>query len=299
VSIASRELEKPFYTRSRCCGDEPWLFLERWEKLFEDFCDVEQKKFDPSRVRVGLIVRMQPPRRSRWTLRFLNSMIPSNTAHFITEHSSLPSLMRPGTQMLRSHQIAGCMSYMVGPKLFLISSPPRNTALTQPRSQHIQDFDQIFPTDSQTPREEIAILTSLPLLQKIVEDLENARNQGGSSVTLYFTKESHIHTLVNLVLLSGLPIANRRIPELDYAVCHHRHLQVTALLITFLYSRMSRKSTCQPFGTRLICSCLGLSCMNAITDVVNLTKSTPSSCPSVRAHTRRMFWTLLLTLDTL
>ena len=67
-------------------------------------------------------------------------------------------------------------------------------------------------------REEIGILTSLPLLRNVVSDLEAARNNGQSSLTVYFTKESHIHTLVNLVLLSGLPIANRRIPELDYAV---------------------------------------------------------------------------------
>lgn len=61
-------------------------------------------------------------------------------------------------------------------------------------------------------------MTSLPLLKNVVTDLEAARNNGESSLTLYFTKESHIHTLVNLVLFSGLPIANRRIPELDYAV---------------------------------------------------------------------------------
>ncbi len=61
-------------------------------------------------------------------------------------------------------------------------------------------------------------MTSLPLLRNVVGDLERARNNEECGLTLYFTKESHIHTLVNLVLLSGLPIANRRIPELDYCV---------------------------------------------------------------------------------
>jgi inositol-hexakisphosphate/diphosphoinositol-pentakisphosphate 1-kinase len=76
-------------------------------------------------------------------------------------------------------------------------------------------------------REEIGVLTSLPLLHNIVKDLEAARNNGESSLTLYFTKESHIHTLVNLVLYSGLPIANRRIPELDYCVSHFPKAHLT------------------------------------------------------------------------
>jgi len=34
-----------------CSGDTPWLFKERWEKIFEDWVGVKQEKFDPSRVR--------------------------------------------------------------------------------------------------------------------------------------------------------------------------------------------------------------------------------------------------------
>lgn len=77
------------------------------------------------------------------------------------------------------------------------------------------------------------MLTSLPLLRNVVEDLERARNNEECSLTLYFTKESHIHTLVNLVLLSGLPIANRRIPELDYCVCSFPY-RTTISLTSFL-----------------------------------------------------------------
>ena len=90
-------------------------------------------------------------------------------------------------------------------------------------------------------REEIGVLTSLPLLRKIVEDLEQARNSGECSLNLYFTKESHIHTLLNLVLFSGLPIANPTIPELDYAVrkCCCSGGVDPFLIVTAGFSRLS------------------------------------------------------------
>lgn len=65
-------------------------------------------------------------------------------------------------------------------------------------------------------KEEIGLLTSLPLLRKVVEDLELAQASDESHASFYFTKESHIHTFVNLVLASGLPMEKKKIPELDY-----------------------------------------------------------------------------------
>ncbi|EIN10753.1 hypothetical protein PUNSTDRAFT_100510 [Punctularia strigosozonata HHB-11173 SS5] len=163
-----------------CCGDEPWLFRERWEKLFEDFCDVKQEKFDPSRVSE------------------LYDTIKYCALHhrtFLFAIFSETGDTNPDTGDRKLHELYG-----------------RAKAL----------FDLVAPQEygiEPNEKEEIGVLTSLPLLKNVVEDLEDARNNEESSLTLYFTKESHIHTLVNLVLLSGLPIANRRIPELDY--CSH------------------------------------------------------------------------------
>ncbi|EGN93062.1 hypothetical protein SERLA73DRAFT_163739 [Serpula lacrymans var. lacrymans S7.3] len=165
-----------------CCGDEPWLFRERWEKLFEDFCDVEQKKFDPSRV----------------------SELYDTIKYCALHHRTfLFSIFDENIGMGKDHR---------GQDRKLHELYGRAKAL----------FDLVAPQEygiEPDEKEEIGVLTSLPLLRKVVEDLEAARNNGGSSLTLYFTKESHIHTLMNLVLHSGLPIANRRIPELDY--CSH------------------------------------------------------------------------------
>ncbi|OJT08007.1 Inositol hexakisphosphate and diphosphoinositol-pentakisphosphate kinase [Trametes pubescens] len=164
-----------------CCGDEPWLFRERWEKLFEDFCDVKQEKFDPSRVSE------------------LYDTIKYCALHHRTFLFSIFSEHGEGVEQQgqdrRLHELYG-----------------RAKAL----------FDLVAPQEygiEPEEKEEIGVLTSLPLLRNVVGDLERARNNEECGLTLYFTKESHIHTLVNLVLLSGVPIANRRIPELDY--CAH------------------------------------------------------------------------------
>ncbi|KAJ3488715.1 hypothetical protein NLI96_g2649 [Meripilus lineatus] len=169
-----------------CCDDEPWLFRERWEKLFEDFCDVKQEKFDPSRVSELYDTIKYCALHHR---TFLFKIFSENGGDDLCNGSSDRSHDR------RLHELYG-----------------RAKAL----------FDLVAPQEygiEPEEKEEIGVLTSLPLLRNVVHDLESARNNGECSLTLYFTKESHIHTLVNLVLFSGLPIANRRIPELDY--CSH------------------------------------------------------------------------------
>ncbi|KIY49171.1 hypothetical protein FISHEDRAFT_65238 [Fistulina hepatica ATCC 64428] len=173
-----------------CCGDEPWLFRERWEKLFEDFCDVEQKKFDPSRVSELYDTIKYCALHHR---QFLFAIFDERGGQRADSDGT------DGPQDRRLHELYG-----------------RAKAL----------FDLVAPQEygiDPDEKEEIGVLTSLPLLRKVVEDLENARNNYGSSLRLYFTKESHIHTLVNLVVFSGLPIANRRIPELDYALYERNH----------------------------------------------------------------------------
>lgn len=189
-----------------CCGDEPWLFRERWEKLFEDFCDVEQRKFDPSRVSELYDTIKYCALHHR---QFLFVIFDENAGQGKSHNQG---------QDRKLHELYG-----------------RAKAL----------FDLVAPQEygiEPDEKEEIGVLTSLPLLKNIVEDLEAARNDGGSSLTLYFTKESHIHTLVNLVLQSGLPIANRRIPELDY--CSH---------ITFeLYERnFGRRNSDKEYSIKL------------------------------------------------
>ncbi|KAI9193097.1 histidine phosphatase superfamily-domain-containing protein [Polychytrium aggregatum] len=173
TNFANHDVEK---IQARwCCNESPFLFRERWEKLFRDFCDVERTAFEPSKISE------------------LYDSIKYDLLHnreFIEVIFSSPKYGRDVLKQLYD-------------KAKLL-------------------FDVIATLEygiTEKEKLEIGVLNAQAVIREILEDLKDATQPSTQPRTcLYFTKESKVISLLNVVLLSGLPtkVAHSEVCELDY-----------------------------------------------------------------------------------
>ncbi|KAL2913047.1 inositol hexakisphosphate and diphosphoinositol-pentakisphosphate kinase [Polyrhizophydium stewartii] len=158
-----------------CCSDSALLFLERWEKLFRDFVDVERAQFEPSKI---------------------SELYDSLKYDLIHNRDFLHGIFaspKHGNDLVRR-------LYAASKVLFDIIGP---------HEYGIENNEKL----------DIGFKNAYHLLKHLYDDLEAARDSPTPSTCLYFTKESKIICLLNIVLLCGLKTkvgSPADIPELDY-----------------------------------------------------------------------------------
>ncbi|KAL8947298.1 MAG: hypothetical protein Q9222_006407 [Ikaeria aurantiellina] len=248
-----------------CCGEDPELFKERWEKLFTEFCDSE--KVDPSKLSELYDTMKFDALHNRnfleWVFKPAEDIVqdarhtpdnslprpePASSRHERSSSGSGDTTAQPSNEKssgnlaqrmgmgFRRKSVVGAtspqpFSYEAYQESYfkLFVGNGQSKAKQDPRLEKLRElykyakvlFDYVCPQEygiADSEKLEIGLLTSLPLLKEIVQDLEAVQASDDAKTFVYFTKESHIYTLLNCILEGGIKtkIERNAIPELDY-----------------------------------------------------------------------------------
>lgn len=262
-----------------CCGEDPYLFKERWDKLFQEFTTVE--KTHPSKISELYDTMKYDALHNRQFLRRVFSYDPNdqellkrlgdhcgntiNSSGLVSEYPinilAMNNFKLPGeatssnasksssasnlNNIANSSASAGSLGWVLKGATSSVkessanndSNTPNKTPIAlelenpfdHPTFARLRElyrlskvlFDFICPQEYGIKDEEkldIGLLTSLPLAKKILSDIQDMKKHDKAAVVTYFTKESHIYTLLNIIYESQIPmkIARNALPELDY-----------------------------------------------------------------------------------
>ncbi|OBA21039.1 hypothetical protein METBIDRAFT_78130 [Metschnikowia bicuspidata var. bicuspidata NRRL YB-4993] len=256
-----------------CCGEDPYLFKERWDKLFQEFTTVE--KTHPSKISELYDTMKYDALHNKDFLRKIFSYDPSdkkllkrladncdgtvNSSGLVSEYPinilamngfKIPSETVPttssssnsssATNFTNINALAGSLGWVLtgstssskdesSSKESSSSKKAPENEFDDPTYARLRElyrlskvlFDFICPQEYGIKDEEkldIGLLTSLPLAKQILSDIQDMKKHDKAAVVNYFTKESHIYTLLNIIYGAQLPmkIARNALPELDY-----------------------------------------------------------------------------------
>ncbi|GAN09799.1 inositol hexakisphosphate kinase/inositol pyrophosphate synthase [Mucor ambiguus] len=212
LNWASKDVDQ--LQRRWCCFESPNLFKERWEKMFNTFCvnqvndssdsDVKKESScpDPSGIPELYDSLKYDALHNR---QFLEAIFSDPE----TSGVATPTEDHGSTSSDTSYRSTTETSEAIGDDLRNLYAYVRVL------------FNFVAPQEygiSEKEKKTIGMLIGLPLLKSILHDMEDFKTSDKPKTRLYFTKESHVHALLNLVYLSGLPTKFPRpiLPELDF-----------------------------------------------------------------------------------
>ncbi len=219
-----------------CCGEDPYLFKERWDKLFQEFVTVDKvhpskiselydtMKYDALHNREFLLkVFEDDDNEGKDTLSHsLVKQYPINVLamnDFKVKDSVLDPAKNP----------AGSIGWVLSSSYTTNSKADAHSPFDDPKYDMLRElyrlskvlFDFICPQEygiEDNEKLDIGLLTSLPLSKQILHDIAEIKETDRAATRIYFTKESHIYTLLNVIYESDIPmkIARNALPEFDY-----------------------------------------------------------------------------------